>query len=309
MRLSHDYTVILQYVPRRPSPNPQNPDQSVLAQLDEATEAYIVSARAADERSLEKEIQMALQMPSTKGKVVKIALKPSLRGGPKVYVNDQEVRYDKRSSSDFYGGHIQIYALPNEEVKVEVYQAFYVIFNGKTLKLTAVNSKFRDSARGLCGTFTGEPETDFLAPDNCILQDPQDFVQSYTTGSKSKPRAECYQKKIVHARYISSKDAGRSSRDYSKGDEQSSDCTGFISKYQMSGSDICFTIRPLPYCKPECQPQGTTVTKVDVHCMKPDNSNAIWRTKLDKGIGHDFTSMETTKQLEMEQPLECVRRT
>ncbi|KAJ3639679.1 hypothetical protein Zmor_003023 [Zophobas morio] len=309
VRLSHDYTVILQYVPRRPSPNPQNPDQSVLEQLDEATESYIVSARAADERSLEKEIQMALQMPSTKGKVVKIALKPSLRGGPKVYVNDQEVRYDKRSSSDFYGGHIQIYALPNEEVKVEVYQAFYVIFNGKTLKLTAVNSKFRDSARGLCGTFTGEPETDFLAPDNCILQDPQDFVQSYTTGSKSKPRAECYQKKIVHARYISSKDAGRSSRDYSKGDEQSSDCTGFISKYQMSGSDICFTIRPLPYCKPECQPQGTTVTKVDVHCMKPDNSNAIWRTKLDKGIGHDFTSMETTKQLEMEQPLECVRRT
>lgn len=253
-------------------------------------------------------------MPHTSGKVVKILMKPSSQNkSPKVMIDEQEVKYDTKHSSDAYSGAIQIYGLPNQEVKLEIRDSFYIIFNGETLKLTATNSKFRDSCRGLCGTFTGEKETDFLEPDNCIIHTPEQFVESYTIDSQLRPNnlqmrrnnenKQCYYKKVEYANYISNQDAGRASEFERRG---KGSCSKLQTRYVEENGEICFTIRPLPVCKSHCQQRGTIYKNVQVYCSNPTSSTNLWKKEIEKGASPDFSLQQTSKTIQMEMPKECL---
>ncbi|EFA11425.1 Vitellogenin-like Protein [Tribolium castaneum] len=309
---SNGWTVLLHYVPRRPSSSQNKPYESVQEQLNELVESYIVYARASEQSHSQKEIQIVLQMPCTNGKVVKIAMKPSSKG-PKVLIDEQEVKYDTEHASDAYDGAIQIYGLPNQEVKLEIRDAFYAIFNGQTLKLTATNSKFRDASRGLCGTFTGEQETDFLGPDNCIIHAPEKFIESYTIGQQLMQRGskmrrsdnekQCYFKKVYYANYISNQDAGRVIDAERRG---RGSCSKLQTRYVEENGEICFTIRPLPVCKSRCQQRGTIYKNVQVYCSRSTSSTNLWKNEIQKGASPDFSLQQVSKTIQMEMPKECL---
>lgn len=54
-----------------------------------------------------------------------------------------------------------------------------LLFNGDHELLVRVSEKHRGSVCGLCGTYTGNPEDDFMRPDGVVVTDGNDFGASW----------------------------------------------------------------------------------------------------------------------------------
>lgn len=316
VELQNEWTVLLQYVPRRPQESQQQRQQLVEEQLREQIENYVVLARSSDKIQGQKEVKIVVQTPYTQEKSVQIDLIPSgSSSSPRLLVNGEEVKYNTHQITDLFEGKLQAYGLPNEEVKIEFSRAFYVIYDGSRVKLTIVNDKFRDATRGLCGTFTGEKQTDFTSPRNCILRNPEEFVATYTileSGkdnqkiSQLKSRAEqqqCFQKHVMYANVISESDAGRKSSE--RRQFSGSSCTKLQTQYVEENDDICFTLRPLPLCKKGCQRRGKVVKNIPVHCVQSTAATNLWKNEIKKGASPDFSGKSQTKSIRMEIPQRC----
>ncbi|RZC42857.1 vitellogenin [Asbolus verrucosus] len=292
VNLGNDWTVLLHYVPRRPSNEPQPlPSSPVPHQLKQELESHIVEVRASQQEPSQKELKVVIQTPETQGKLVEINLKPKGSSHlPKLFIDKEEIKYNDQQASNMYDGYIQAYALPNHELKLEISDSYYIIYDGARAKVTVVNSKFRDASRGLCGTFTGEPETDFTSPDWCILKNPQDFVDSYTISHKNHQlhQQECYQKEVVPANYISAQDSGKSKNvQYSSNNRNY--CTKLQTQYVVQGHETCFTLRPLPMCKQGCRQNGSISRNVPVHCVRSTEATQLWKNEINK-VGFAYAS-------------------
>ncbi|WP_175282717.1 VWD domain-containing protein, partial [Klebsiella pneumoniae] len=134
-----------------------------------------------------------------------------------VTVDGQQQQFDDKEIADLYNGLVQIYALPNGEVKVEIQDAFYMIFDGQRIKLTATSGKLRDSIRGLCGRFNEDKYEDFTVLANCVVRDSQKFLKTYQVeGTQQRLQRsqewqqDCVQKVLpLYTDVISDRDAGR----------------------------------------------------------------------------------------------------
>ncbi|XP_018565741.1 vitellogenin-like [Anoplophora glabripennis] len=314
--LGNYWTLLLQHVPKEARHGDQQ--LSVEEQLMYEPEHYAILARQHQGSDQHKEIKITLSSPETEYKVIDITLSPASQRDSRaakanVKVDDQQVQVNDEQSYDVKKGYIQIYALPNGEVKVEVENAFYAIYDGYRVKLTVVNGKFRDSVRGLCGAFNDDPASDFMTSENCIARDYQEFVKSFELeGSEGEQQRkqfagrteQCVPKEVpLYVNVISEKDAGHGKHSGDSG--RSSKGTRFQTRYVENGGEVCFTIRPVPVCNSRSQQRGAVRKSVPVHCVQKSNVAQLWINQINRGASPDFSHKKESKTVQIELPQSC----
>lgn len=313
-------TVLLQYVPRRSS-NAESQSlaqpllqsqQSANEQLQQLVDSYVVYVRPNAQNNKQKDVQLVFISPESQSKIVEVSIVSTGADIPKVLVNNEEVQVSEQQATDFYDDLVQVYALPNNEVKVEVRGIFYIISDGETVKITATSSKLRDASRGLCGTFTGESSSDFLTPSNTITQDVDEFVTSYTISAENlNPRK--YLRKTQSKRrhfgkdisqrpnYITERDIGSDSKSNKK-----NSCVKLQTRFVEEGDRICFTLHPMASCKSSCRSSGSITNKVPVHCVRKQSSSGIlWKNEILKGASPDLSQESRSLSIPMSSPRRC----
>nr|CAH7765550.1 unnamed protein product [Callosobruchus chinensis] len=316
--LQNRWTVMFQYVPKDARHSDQQ--QSAHDILMYSPENYVVLVRAS-EGNRNKEVLMTISSPETEYKVTEIKLTPHEGGSElkaKVYVDGQEIHVSDKQSHDIHRDHIQIYALPNREVKVEVKGRYYIIYDGQTTRLNPLSDMFRDSVRGLCGQFNDERAEELMTARNCIARDPFKFAKSFEAeGSEgeqmrtlfSQNTPECVQIRTPYqyGDVISDFSAWRKrgnmyseSRPYPLGQ-----CSSFQTRYIEQDSQICFTTRAMPVCKSGCVAHGSMTKEIPVHCITKSNVAQLWKSQIDKGASPDFSHKKPTKTVSIELPQSC----
>ncbi|KAJ8985867.1 hypothetical protein NQ317_006241, partial [Molorchus minor] len=304
------WTVALQYVPK--DARHHSGPKSVQEQLKFQTENYVVLVRQNSESKQNKDIKIILSAPETDYKVLDITMTPQQTSGlkAKVTVNGRDVHVDDKESQDFGNGFVQIYCIPNGEVKVEIRDVFYVIYDGRRMKLTDVSNKLRGSVRGLSGSYQDNKAEDFLLPENCIVSDYQQFINSYDTDSNKQQHMKqstqwgtclrkdmpLYTNVIVRQDILNALSSTSSSR---------FECTTSQTRYSDQGGEICFTIRELPKCSSHCRQRSSITKKVSVHCVENSRVAYLWKNQIDKGHSPDFSHKKETKTVDMELPVDC----
>ncbi|EFA11302.1 vitellogenin [Tribolium castaneum] len=308
--LSKDWVVLLHYVPRRPSPIKNQPYLTVPEQLNQQVEGYIVYGRSYGDAK--KEIKMVIQSPDTLSKVIDISLKPSESSSyPRLFVQGQEIKYDDQGSH-MYDGYMQAYRLPNQETKVQVYNAFSVIYDGVRAKIEITNDKFRDAARGLCGTFTNEQETDFTHPGNCIIHNPEVFVATNTVPEKQRTKRmnemmmiqaeekKCYRKSVQFVKIVSAQDSG-----IMGGEMYAREGIMYRTQYALAAGQTCFSISPVPVCKDGYKQVESLNRPVPAHCVESSQLARSLRRQIDQGANPSFKSKPQHREVMMQMAKRC----
>ncbi|XP_030756122.1 vitellogenin-like [Sitophilus oryzae] len=304
LSLGTEWTVALQYVPQEARRSDLK-TETVEEQLKRQQENYAVLVRQSSAQ--EKEIMITFNHPKSDGKTVEINMKAqqqSQRSGSSplaaVYVDSKEMKFNDKQSADLHNGLVQIYALPNGEVKVDMQNAFYVIFDGKRVKLTSTSSTLRDSNKGLCGKFSHDKYEDFTVPANCIVSDYAKFVKNYEMGSENRrPKEEsqdCVRKVMpLYADVVSDRSRHLTSESSSK--------IQLRNRFVEENGSICFTIRPVPTCRGS--PRKTLSKPVAVHCVDKSKTALYLKKQIEKGANPDFSQKSETKQILMNLAQEC----
>ncbi|XP_060515925.1 vitellogenin-like isoform X2 [Cylas formicarius] len=308
--LGSDWTVMMQYVPQQARRLGQQSTQSnAEQQLKEQMENFVVLVR---EQSEHKELKIVINSPQTEEKQVEIAMQPTEGQGEfsgsnpaaTVLVDGQKVTINDKQSTDLNEGYIQIYALPNGEVKVEIQDTFYVIYDGERVRITTVNDKLGNDIVGLCGRFNADQFEDFLTPSNCVAKDVQKFIQSYKIGQNQQrlgASQECVQKVLpLYVNYISEIDSGKQSLDQSR---KGSSGTRLQHRYVEENGSLCFTTRAVPVCKHRVR---STISKdIPVVCIDKTKAAYLFKKQIDAGGNPDFSHKQPTKTVKMDVAQRC----
>ncbi|XP_066255189.1 vitellogenin-like [Euwallacea similis] len=306
------YTVVMQYIPKDARWK-GNEQQTVEKQLKQQLENCVILTRQSSEN--QKEVIISFNHEKTMGKTVEIQMKPNQgkfsgsSPAASVTVDGKQVKFDDKQTVDLYDGCVEIYALPNGEVKVEFQHAFYVIFDGKRFKLTATSGTLRDSIYGLCGRYSEDQQEDFTVPAKCIMRTPEKFSENFQVGSQRARRqhrsgewgSECVPKILpLYADVISDLDVGRSQLSF-PGTSQSG--VRMATRYVEENGEICFSIYPLPTCRGSA---FQTFTKsVPVHCIQTTKTAYALKSQVDQQRSIDFSRKSETKKVDMDIPVKC----
>ncbi|CAG9816778.1 unnamed protein product [Phaedon cochleariae] len=309
VELSKEWTVMLQYIPEvaRRNQNQGEATEQIKRQLDN----FIVLVRQSTESSEKKDVKIVISTPETESKTLEITMTPSSHSSPKpkatVTVNKQQVEISEDKSYDSYNGFVQIYALPNGEVKCEVQGTFYIIYDGSRARLTVLDGKFRDDVRGLCGRFNDEKIEDMTAPENCIARDWRKFAKSFEVQSQEG--------KQVREEFSENKGCAKKqyplyfdvvSEDFIKrGEQPTGTCSITQTRYVQQNGEICFTTRALLSCRSQCQVRGWVTKNVPVHCIPKSNVAQLWKNQIDMGASPDFSHKKEHKRIDMQVPQSC----
>lgn len=288
---------------------------------------YVVLVR--DSENNKKEVKLTLNDEKNYYEIDMVPASGNAHSGSspaaKVMVNQQQIKFDDQHSYDIEDDLLQIYALPNGDVKIEVNGDFYVIYDGERVKLTTTKSdQFRGEVRGLCGTFDGEQTTDFATPKNCILRDPLEFASTWAIidGSSQGPAKErqarahqsaCIEVEQVYANVVSPRDYRheQQKQHQQQHHESRQHSSGSCSKLQTqaieedNGNTICFTTRPLPVCRSGCKADKKVVKGVDVHCIQKSKVSDLWQSQIAKGANPDFAHKPVTKEIKIKVAQSC----
>ncbi|XP_056645845.1 vitellogenin-like [Diorhabda sublineata] len=316
-KLSQRWTVMTVYVPKEArESNYQRSDEYLETQLEKQLENYAVLVRRNSNGRDKTDVKIVVSSPETDFEVIEIDLTPTkgFQYKPQVSINGEQLRLSQIQSADFKRGYIQVYFLPNEEVKVEVYNSFYIIYNGRDVRLTAVNGKFRDSIRGLCGQFNGQKSEDFIISETCIARSPEKFVRSFEIeGDEGKQvrkelaedNKQCVEKEIpLFVNVITTKHAYHQSY-LSRGGSYQNDCMISQTRYVQENGEICFTTKPLPACKSPCKPSSQKKKTIGVHCLQETRVAQLWKNQIDQGLSPDFSNKKQHKVVEILAPESC----
>lgn len=284
----------------------------------EDEESYMVLVR--EKSSRQKEVKIYARYRNDVNEI-DIIPSESASSAAMVSINGKQIQHDNSNTRFTYGSgsgrHMHIYYLSNSELKISLPYAFDVVYDGKRVKLIITANKFRKFARGLCGDYNGESSDDLRTPENCLLADYNEFVNSYVLPeqqrdqqSRGSYRSGCYKKKHVYANVVSDWDTGRRSRRSfinldSKGDGTRAGCTRHQTRYSEDNDQLCFTVRPLPVCLPGCKATGNISKLVPVHCVEKSNLSFMWKTQIDKGANPDFSLKTPVRSIRMDVPLAC----
>ncbi|XP_065166461.1 vitellogenin-like [Atheta coriaria] len=328
LRLGSGWTVMMQYVPTFARQHHQE-QKYIQQQEEQQQEQYVVLVR--DSQSGEhKELKMTIRTPESQGQLIEVDVKPQQgqqgeQPRAQITVNQKAYQLDDKKSTDIEGGLIQMYVLPRGEVAIEVRDAFYVIYDGERVMLSATHDKFRDAVRGLCGTFTGEQVNDFLTPKNCIVRDAKQFAASWAIEGESRQHAgqhkgECVYEDVEYVNVVSDYDAGRTQHKQGKHHQQqrqqeqyersgsNSGCSKHQTRYVEENGEICFTIRPHPVCKSSCRANGEEEKKVPAHCVKANSVTDLWKKQIQRGANPDFSHKSVTRDVRVPMPKSCTRQ-
>lgn len=279
-----------------------------LKDLRYQTKHYVILVQ---EYMKKKAVKISLSSPETEFKVLDITMLPTKQeSSTKLLVDGKEIKVKWNESYEYAQGFVQIYAIPNGELRVEVRDQFYVFFDGKRIKLSLLNSKFRDATRGLCGQYNGNKYEDLLSPSNCLVHDPKKFIDSYEVdglrGQQVRKELEsgnsmvCTRKKTpVYINVV------KTSENLKKFENTPENCTKFQTRYIEDGGEICFTLRPMPVCRTRCQPVSKGMKNVPVHCIKDSAVAQIWIKQIIHGGNPDFSHKSESRSLSLELPNNC----
>lgn len=221
-----------------------------------------------------------------------------------------------------------------------------IVYDGQRVKMQA-DSSFRKNVRGICGTYTGQKDTDLKSPKNCILRHDKDFVASWALIDESSQgpaqqrqreanKAICFPENILLGNVISEQEAGRKqvhllgkinnkqSWPRKSASSSSSESTSDESSEPQTSSDmceakreiivhvsegkLCFSKRLLPTCPKGCKAKSTVVRDIEVHC-RPENDTAAqtYHKLIKNGQSPDMRKYETSDTVQFAVPTKCVR--
>ena len=305
LQLHHNHwTVLLVFVPEYARIT-SKPTKENLPHDDLQLEEYVVLVRSSGNDHKHKEVKAIVRSPRHGGKLYTIEMKP---GNPNPIVIVNQVVQATSPDKIIYieDDLIQIYTLLNDELKVEISDDLYIIYDGHRVKVSTTSDQLKGSIRGLCGTYSGDDQVDFTVPQNCVVGDPQEFVSSYTLDSSlhSKPQSHCYKKRIAYANVISEHDSGSSASHKEKLNTRNG-CTKYQTRYVEKNGKVCFTVRALPTCKAHCKHGKMIKKKVDVHCVNNSNMTKHWQKQIDKGASPDFSHKPVHDEVLITMPQTC----
>ncbi|XP_066157928.1 vitellogenin-like [Euwallacea fornicatus] len=306
------YTVVMQYIPKDARWKGDE-QQTVEMQLKQQLKNCVILARQTSDN--QKEVIISFNHEKTMGKTVEIQMKPNQgkfsgsSPAASVLVDGKQMTFDDKQSADLYDGFVEIYSLPNGEVKIQFHHSFYVIFDGQRIKVTAIDGALRDSIYGLCGRYSEDQQEDFTVPAKCVVRTPEKFTENFQISSKRGRRqhrfgewgSECVPKILpVYADIISDLDVGRSQSSFQKATQSG---TRMLNRYVEENGHICFSIHPLPTCRGSVQRSFTKL--VPVHCITATKAAYIFKAQIDQGRSTDFSTKSETMSVNMEVPVQC----
>lgn len=288
----------------------KNHQHDVAEQLKKQIENYVILTRQTAGNY--REVIISFSHPKSQGKTVEVKL-DAIQTSPSnpaaiVEVDGEKVNFNDKIIADFYDGFVQIYSLPNGEVKVEIRDAFYVIFDGKRMRVTATSDTLFDSTFGLCGRFSGDVHEDFTIPEKCVVRDANAFAQSYQVENRNQRRSyrsgewsqECVEKVLpLYTNVVSGKDGARSEQ----GLRSQQSGTKLRSRYVEEHGELCFSLRPLPVCNGRAR--NTVSKNVPVHCIQGTKTAYYLKSQIDQGGNPDFSRKSESKTVRMEVPVQC----
>lgn len=296
---------MLQFLPKQA--RQEEEASRIRDQLKQQTENYAIFVKK-DSDSKKRLVKITLSTPETEFRVLDITLKPTQEESSRaeVVVNGEDVIVSGNEAYQYGNGFVQIYLIPNGEMKVEIRDQFYVIFDGQRVKLSLLNGKYRDATRGICGQYNDNKMEEFLTPANCFIRDHKKFIETYevegSCGQETRRKLEtsnsikCFRK--TGPVYVSLVKLSNERDD-------SRYCTKFQTRYVEKGDEICFTVRPMAACGGTCQSTSPAERKVPVHCVKKSSVTQVWKKQIDNGGSPDFSHKPETRKESMEVPQLC----
>ncbi|XP_049954906.1 vitellogenin-1-like [Schistocerca serialis cubense] len=205
--------------------------------------------------------------------------------------------------------------------------------------LLLVNETYKDSARGLCGTYDGETVTDLTIPENCILKDPRHFVARYVipetcqVDSVKRLQSEannvpCYPYEIFPADKIVSRQypspyraAARSvDSDESSASDEESASRGSGSKSPGNlrpvkvikavehAGKLAFSIQKVKQCLPPLVADKVEWRKIPYHFINKTSAGLHWFQQVKKSPHNfDFSKKSKNGEIRTEIHLSCRR--
>ncbi|ENN74321.1 hypothetical protein YQE_09292, partial [Dendroctonus ponderosae] len=289
LSLGTGWTVMMQYVPQHARSGRQASQK-----LREQEINYIVLVREVTQQ--QKEVKITLNHPKTEEKTVEIDLQ--YLQNVVATVDGQTVQFNDNKAADFFNGYLEIYALPNGEVKVEVQDWFSIVFDGQRVKLTATSETLYDSVVGICGRFS-ERNEDFSTPQNCFVKSSKLFAQSFETEGRQQ-QEKCTRKTMpLYTDVITDMDVER----MKSRNQATSNGVQLRNRYVEEDGEICFTISPLPECKTNAK--RTMTKRVPVHCVANSKTAYYLKNQMERGGNPDFSHKQESKTLSLEVAQEC----
>lgn len=220
-----------------------------------------------------------------------------------------------------------------------------ITYDGQRIKMQA-DSTFRKNVRGICGTYTGQKETDMKTPDNCIVRRDQDFIATWAVvdeadsqgpakeRAREANKAKCMPQNVILGNVISEQEAGRKpvqrpGNDKHKVNKKSSSSSSSSSESRSNESSeqkdrmceakremileqkegmLCFSKRTLPSCPKGCKAVDTIKREIDAYCRSEnDPAAAIYRDQIKKGQNPNMSKYETNGKVKYSIPTKCVR--
>lgn len=202
------------------------------------------------------------------------------------------------------------------------------VYDGQRLVVLA--SENRQSARGICGSMSGEPRDDYLTPEG-LVDKPEHYAASYalndensdprTQELKTKAKQEAYQPKNKYTAVLrsdpqwqqqmtasssSEEDWGSEtvykSRSY---DKQRGPCAvkQQVQYYENHG-EICITTTQIPACQSHCHGEEYRIQAAQVTCRpKLDHQYRSYRDQIKQGQNPTVTGVPKVKQFKI--PTAC----
>lgn len=301
-KLTTDYTVMMVYTPRQAGHQPYS-KQSLPDYIGDYNE-YAVLVRQAGQKG--KEIKVYLRTYETDHKYVVIDMKP----GNLVYYNGDRLNFTKNEVNYYNGLYVQLYAEPKTNYLVlDIQNEFKILYDSERVKLGLYNQRYFDSVRGICGNANGMEADDYRAPEDCALRYPNEFIDSYTMPEVAAPKQKhyisgCYNYEYLYANVIPDYDRSGNGSDL----PDDTVCTRYQTRYVLHGDHVCFTIRPLPVCRPSCNPIKTISKQIPAHCVKMTAISHLWTMQIDKGGSPDFGLKAPNGNVRFDVPQACQLR-
>lgn len=268
---------------------------------------YVILARKSSKNNEKKELKITLSTPETEFKVVEVQMTPASSGPykAKVTVDSKQVQISDNQSYDLGKGYIQIYGLPNGEVKFEVKGAFFTLYDGERIRVVPTDGKLKSANRGICGQYTNNKFEDLVTPLECYVRDIRKFVKSFEIEGKegqnvrkelAKNNKECVSKNVPLYVSLMSPEA----------EPLPGKCSFFQTRYIEQNNEICFTTKSIPACRTGCQPQGTVTKDVPVHCVRDSRVSQLWKDAIERGENPDFSHKKEDRSVPMQLPQRCI---
>nr|QPN77961.1 vitellogenin precursor [Centris tarsata] len=245
---------------------------------------------------------------------------------PQVIVNGQEVEvtkdmsYQEKKEGDvvfeiFKSGE-RVIRLVSEKHEVDV------VFDGKRIMIKAAED-YRGSVRGLCGNFDGNSDNDFIAPKNCQLRKPHQFIASYALtkeqcegesleNARSIQKNDCVpQMSSRQSNVISDTESGRTNTEfdnwgYHQGKRaKQQKCSGHKIEVVEAGDKICFSKRPVTYCTGGCSATSTRAKSYDFHCMERNQRAMNLKKRIEKNAVPDLSELPVSMTRDINVPVSC----